>query len=166
MSLATDLCCCCRGNGRLRGLDGARGGPGAGSAGASRHQDRARPRATTDHGGPSRSALGAMACRHRRSPDADTQGDLLHPLEADQPRVPFHQGGNPRKLVGPSSPIGDRYLGFHRGDRGEFGIHGTPWPHWVRTRAAVSLGCVRMLNAHIRELFDVVEVGTPLQIQG
>ena len=76
------------------------------------------------------------------------------------------KGGKPRKLVGPTSPIGDRYLGFHRGDRGEFGIHGTPWPHWVRSRAAVSLGSVRMLNAHIRELFDVVEVGTPLQIQG
>ncbi len=33
------------------------------------------------------------------------------------------KGGKPRKLVGPSSPIGDRYLGFHHG---EFGIHGTP----------------------------------------
>ena len=76
------------------------------------------------------------------------------------------KGGQRRELVGPTSPIGDRYLGFHRDGRGEFGIHGTPWPHWVRSRAAVSRGCVRMLNAHIRELFDVVEVGTPLQIQG
>ena len=76
------------------------------------------------------------------------------------------KGGHRRKLVGPSSPIGDRYLGFHRNGRGEYGIHGTPWPHWVRSRAAVSLGCVRMLNTHIRELFEVVEVGTPLQIRG
>ena len=76
------------------------------------------------------------------------------------------KGGQRRELVGPTSPIGDRYLGFHRDGRGEFGIHGTPWPHWVRRRASVSRGCVRMLNAHIRELFDVVEVGTPLQIQG
>ena len=75
------------------------------------------------------------------------------------------KGGQRRKLVGPSSPIGDRYLGFHRDGRGEFGIHGTPWPHWVRSRAAVSRGCVRMLNAHIRELFDDVEEGTPLRIQ-
>ena len=74
------------------------------------------------------------------------------------------KGGQRRELVGPSSPIGDRYFGFHRDGRGEFGIHGTPWPHWVRRRASVSRGCVRMLNAHIRELFDVVEVGTPLQI--
>jgi lipoprotein-anchoring transpeptidase ErfK/SrfK len=76
------------------------------------------------------------------------------------------KGGQRRELVGPTSPIGDRYLGFHRDGRGEFGIHGTPWPHWVRSRAAVSRGCVRMLNAHIRELFEVVEVGTPLQIRG
>ena len=76
------------------------------------------------------------------------------------------KGGQRRELVGPTSPIGDRYLGFHRDGRGEFGIHRTTWPHWVRSRAAVSRGCVRMLNAHIRELFDVVEVGTPLQIQG
>ena len=57
-----------------------------------------------------------------------------------------HKGGKRRELVGPSSPIGDRYLAFHRNGRGEFGIHGTPWPHWVKTRAAVSLGCMRMLN--------------------
>ena len=45
------------------------------------------------------------------------------------------KGGKPRKLVGPTSPIGDRYLGFHRGDRVEFGIHGTPWPHCRRELA-------------------------------
>ena len=76
------------------------------------------------------------------------------------------KGGQRRELMGASSPIGDRYIGFHRDGRGDYGIHGTPWPHWVRSRAAVSLGCVRMLNAHIRELFDVVEEGTPLRIQG
>ena len=48
----------------------------------------------------------------------------------------------------------------------EFGIHGTPWPHWVKTRAAVSLGCVRMLNDHVRQLFDLVDVGTSLEIRG
>ena len=77
-----------------------------------------------------------------------------------------HQSGQRRELSGPSSPIGDRYLAFHRNGRGEFGIHGTPWPHWVRIRAAVSLGCVRMLNAHVRQLFDAVDVGTTVEIRG
>ena len=76
-----------------------------------------------------------------------------------------HKGGKRRELVGPSSPIGDRYLAFHRNGRGEFGIHGTPWPHWVKTRAAVSLGCVRMLNAHVRQLFEAVDVGTTVEIR-
>ena len=75
------------------------------------------------------------------------------------------KSGQRKELSGPTSPIGDRYLAFHRNARGEFGIHGTPWPHWVQTRAAVSLGCVRMLNAHVRQLFDLVDVGTTLEIK-
>ncbi|WP_255487834.1 L,D-transpeptidase [Synechococcus sp. TAK9802] len=76
-----------------------------------------------------------------------------------------HKSGQWRELRGPSSPIGDRYMAFHRNGRGEFGIHGTAWPHWVQIRAAVSLGCVRMLNSHIRQLFDAVDVGTRLEIR-
>ena len=76
------------------------------------------------------------------------------------------KSGQRKELSGPTSPIGDRYLAFHRNARGEFGIHGTPWPHWVQIRAAVSLGCVRMLNAHVRQLFDLVDVGTTLEIRG
>ena len=106
------------------------------------------------------------------------------PVAIGDPKTPTPQGGfsiltkkvNPiyvsnksgqrQELSGPTSPIGDRYLAFHRNSRGEFGIHGTPWPHWVKTRAAVSLGCVRMLNDHVRQLFDLVDVGTSLEIRG
>ena len=106
------------------------------------------------------------------------------PVAIGDPKTPTPQGGfsiltkkvNPiyvsnksgqrQELSGPTSPIGDRYLAFHRNSRGEFGIHGTPWPHWVKTRAAVSLGCVRMLNDHVRQLFDLVDVGTSLEILG
>ena len=77
-----------------------------------------------------------------------------------------NKSGQSKELSGPTSPIGDRYLAFHRNGRGEFGIHGTPWPHWVKTRAAVSLGCIRMLNDHVRQLFDLVDVGTSLEIRG
>ena len=54
---------------------------------------------------------------------------------------------------------------FNRNGRGEFGIYGTAWPHWVQIRAAVSLGCVRMLSSPIRQLFDAVDVGTRLEIR-
>ena len=77
-----------------------------------------------------------------------------------------NKSGQRKELSGPTSPIGDRYVAFHRNGRGEFGIHGTPWPHWVKTRAAVSLGFLRMLNDHVRQLFDLVDVGTSLEIRG
>ena len=75
------------------------------------------------------------------------------------------QGRRIRYLPGPTSPIGDRYLEFHRNRRGVFAIHGTNWPNWVRSRAAVSNGCIRMLNQDIRHLFDAVNIGTPLEIR-
>ena len=73
-------------------------------------------------------------------------------------------GRQTRHKPGPGSPIGDRYLEFHRNERGVFAIHGTPWPIWVLSRSAVSNGCVRMLNEDIRELFDAVQPGTPSEI--
>ena len=93
-------------------------------------------------------------------------GDFAILTKQVNPVYVSHKGGVRRELSGPSSPVGDRYMAFLRNGRGEFGIHGTPWPHWVQIRAAVSLRCVRMLNSHMRQLFDVVEVGTPLEIQG
>ena len=94
------------------------------------------------------------------------QGEFSILTKKIDPIYVSEKSGQRKELSGPTSPIGDRYLAFHRNGRGEFGIHGTPWPHWVKTRAAVSLGCVRMLNAHVRQLFDLVDVGTTFEIQG
>ena len=94
------------------------------------------------------------------------QGEFSILTKKIDPIYVSEKSGQGKELSGPTSPIGDRYLAFHRNGRGEFGIHGTPWPHWVKTRAAVSLGCVRMLNVHVRQLFDLVDVGTTLEIRG
>ena len=94
------------------------------------------------------------------------QGEFSILSKKIDPIYVSEKSGQRKELSGPTSPIGDRYLAFHRNGRGEFGIHGTPWPHWVKTRAAVSLGCVRMLNVHVRQLFDLVDVGTTLEIRG
>ena len=56
-------------------------------------------------------------------------------------------------------------MGFHLNGRGDFGIHGTAWPHWVQIRAAVSLSYVRMFNSYIRQLFDAVDMETRLEIR-
>jgi lipoprotein-anchoring transpeptidase ErfK/SrfK len=61
---------------------------------------------------------------------------------------------------GPKNPLGARalYIGAT-----EFRIHGTTQP-WSIGRA-VSSGCIRMLNAHVIDLFDRVRVGATVVVE-
>jgi len=77
---------------------------------------------------------------------------------------------------GPGNPLGSRWIGFHRdcnGRRGfngqehlevkgcvTAGFHGTPNRESVGR--AASHGCVRLFDEHARELFELVQVGTPV----
>ena len=80
------------------------------------------------------------------------------------PQYQSTKSGKVNPVTGPKGPLGHRWIGFlQRGDD-QFGIHGTPWPHWVKIRAAVSNGCVRMLNEHVQRLYVLVDVGTPVLI--
>jgi lipoprotein-anchoring transpeptidase ErfK/SrfK len=74
------------------------------------------------------------------------------------------QSGRRSSVVGPSSPIGDRWIGFHAKGNDQFGFHGTPWPYWVDVRGAVSHGCVRLKNEHARKLFELVAVGDTVRV--
>ena len=80
------------------------------------------------------------------------------------PQYQSTKSGKLHPKRGLQSPLGHRWIGFLRSGPNQFGIHGTPWPHWVKTRAAVSNGCVRMLNAHVQKLYDHVEVGMAVEI--
>lgn len=59
---------------------------------------------------------------------------------------------------GPDNPLGARalYL-FQDGHDTLYRIHGTPQP-WTIGRS-VSSGCVRMVNAHVADLYERAEVG-------
>ncbi len=59
---------------------------------------------------------------------------------------------------GPDNPLGYRWIGIG----GNYGIHGTNRPDTVGHY--VSNGCVRMVEANVEKVFDMVEVGTPVQI--
>lgn len=59
---------------------------------------------------------------------------------------------------GPGNPLGRRWLGFAPG----YGIHGTNNPASIGR--AVSLGCVRMHNQDVEELYANVSPGTPVHI--
>ncbi len=80
--------------------------------------------------------------------------------------------------AGPANPLGSRWIGFHqdcqgrRGWDGEqmldikgcvvTGFHGTP-NSWTVGRA-LSHGCVRLHDEDVREVFDLVSIGTPVTV--
>lgn len=53
----------------------------------------------------------------------------------------------------PENPLGTRWIGFFN----EYGIHGTWEPETIGREG--SRGCVRMLNAEVEELFDLLVTG-------
>lgn len=83
------------------------------------------------------------------------------------PQYESTKSGKVNPTIGAQGPLGDRWIGFHATDKDQFGIHGTPsaWAWTVTSRAAVTHGCVRMLTPHVRQLFDKVQVGTPVIVR-
>jgi lipoprotein-anchoring transpeptidase ErfK/SrfK len=79
---------------------------------------------------------------------------------------------------GMQNPLGTRWIGFHRDCSGRqgwdgeryldvqgctvAGFHGTPH-RWTVGRA-VSHGCVRLYEEHVQEVFELVQVGTPVTV--
>jgi L,D-transpeptidase ErfK/SrfK len=80
---------------------------------------------------------------------------------------------------GPKNPLGSRWIGFYRdctprqnawdGERylsvdgcTVAGFHGTPH-RWTVGRA-VSHGCVRLFEENVQEVFELVQVGTPVTV--
>lgn len=59
---------------------------------------------------------------------------------------------------GPNNPLGYRWIGIG----GNYGIHGTNKPDSVGHY--VSNGCIRMVEANVEKVFDMVDVGTEVQL--
>jgi lipoprotein-anchoring transpeptidase ErfK/SrfK len=80
------------------------------------------------------------------SPPADVKRDI--------PSLPdVIKGGSPK------NPMGVRAMTL---DRGQYAIHGTNRPESIGT--AASYGCIRMHNHDIVDLFERVQVGTPIVV--
>lgn len=59
----------------------------------------------------------------------------------------------------PGNPLGSRALYLYKGGSdSRLRIHGTNAPDTIGSR--VSAGCVRMVNAHVEELYSIVPMGT------
>ena len=79
------------------------------------------------------------------------------------PAPVYHKKG---KVIapGPSNPVGVRYVAYVQIGRDEYAIHGTAWPSWVKLRSAVSLGCIRMLNNDVIQVYNRIKLGTPVLV--
>ncbi len=71
---------------------------------------------------------------------------------------------NPKVIIPPgkNNPLGTRWIGFHGKGNSEYGIHGTNKPESIGKN--VSHGCIRMLIPDIEDLFDRVEIGSPILV--
>ena len=76
----------------------------------------------------------------------------------DPPNSPWAAGLGPVP-PGPNNPLGTRWIGTSAPG---IGIHGTPQPWTVGTRA--SHGCIRMYMRDVEWLFERVNVGSPVFI--
>ena len=99
-------------------------------------------------------------------------------LEKTRDPIWEHPQSGRLHLAGPSNPLGSRWIGFFRDCRGRkgwdgeqtldikgcvvAGFHGTPH-RWTVGRA-VSHGCVRLYDEDVRELFELVSIGTPVTV--
>lgn len=61
-----------------------------------------------------------------------------------------------------NNPLGYRWMGVSYKGGGSIGIHGNSSPTSIGTN--VSLGCIRMINSDVEELFELVELNIPVWI--
>ena len=109
----------------------------------------------------------------------DTPAGRYQVLEKRQNPIWIHPESGELVAAGdPGNPLGSRWIGFYRdclgrsgfdGERSldiegctSSGFHGTPH-RWTVGRA-VSHGCVRLFDEHIRDLFEKVQRGTPITV--
>lgn len=62
----------------------------------------------------------------------------------------------------PQNPLGRRWLGLSIDGGSMYGIHGTTSPWSIGTDS--SLGCIRMFNNNVEELFNLIPINCPIWI--
>lgn len=92
------------------------------------------------------------------------EGDRLvrrYPVAIGKPSTPTPVGIHRilEKIMYPGGGLGTRWMAF---TYQMHGIHGTNRPELIGQ--AVSNGCVRMYNEDVEELYDLVDVGTPVTV--
>ena len=70
------------------------------------------------------------------------------------------------KLVAPcpSNPVSAGDKAYTKIGTGEYPIHGTALPNWVKLQGAVNLGCIRKLNDDVIQVYNRIKIGTPVVV--
>lgn len=89
----------------------------------------------------------------------------VYPVAVGKPSTPTPTGTWKiiQKTVNPGGPFGARWMRLSI-PWGGYGIHGTDEPESIGT--AASHGCIRMYNEDVIELYDIVPLGTVVNIVG
>lgn len=84
-----------------------------------------------------------------------------YPIAVGKPSTPTPKGTFKivNKALNPGGPFGARWLGLNKPG---YGIHGTNNPASIGKR--VSNGCIRTYNKNIIELYNLVPIGTTVNI--
>jgi L,D-transpeptidase ErfK/SrfK len=88
-----------------------------------------------------------------------------YPVAVGKPETPTPLGNwtITEKTINPGGPFGARWMRLSI-PWGGYGIHGTDNPNSIGK--AASHGCVRMYNDDVIDLYNRVEIGTPVSING
>jgi lipoprotein-anchoring transpeptidase ErfK/SrfK len=91
------------------------------------------------------------------------QGDFVVATKVQNPVWQSFSSNQVIPAGHPRNPLGRHWIGFWSDGVDAIGFHGTPYPETIGK--AVSHGCVRMYPQDIAELFDLVQVGTPVRVR-
>jgi lipoprotein-anchoring transpeptidase ErfK/SrfK len=75
---------------------------------------------------------------------------------------PYLPKGKVRLAPGEENPLGTRWMGFYQKAGGEYGMHGTDNPASIGKFS--SHGCVRMRIRDAEALFELIDLGTPVEV--
>jgi lipoprotein-anchoring transpeptidase ErfK/SrfK len=94
--------------------------------------------------------------------EARIEGKFVKPAWAPPQEIRHDHPNLPQVIAGgaANNPMGEAALTM-RG--GEYAIHGTNRPQSIG--GFVSYGCIRMYNSDIRELYSLVDIGTPVIVE-
>ncbi len=104
----------------------------------------------------------------RKYPVAVGEGDLTPETKteiANRVVNPYWGGAGRHDPVpggDPNNPLGAIWLGLRFGGGSVYGIHGNAAPYSIGQ--SVSLGCVRMINEDVEELYNMITIGAKVWI--